>query len=312
MPNQQLAAIVDNMEKAIFGKRQSAELMLMALLCRGHILIEDVPGVGKTSLVSALAKSVNCSFRRIQFTPDLMPSDITGFTVYNQKSGDFIFREGQIMASFVLADEINRASPKTQSALLEAMEEAQVTVDGITHPLPSPFMVMATQNPVEYVGTYPLPEAQIDRFLMRIELGYPDKRHEANILKHYQTVSPLSQLTAVLDGPTVVMAQELVRKVYVDDLIRQYIVNLSDYTRHHTSVTLGVSPRGSLALCHAAQACALYNNRNFVLPDDVRQLAIPVLSHRIILKQDAKMTGLSPTSIAQQALDRVPAPLVKL
>jgi len=309
---EKLRAVIDNVEKVIYGKRQAAEFLLTALLCRGHVLIEDVPGVGKTSLVASLAKSVDCSFKRIQFTPDLMPSDITGFTVYNQKTGDFDFHRGQVMASFVLADEINRASPKTQSALLEAMEESQVTVDGVTHTLPEPFMVMATQNPIEYVGTYPLPEAQIDRFLMRIEMGYPDKRHETAILKNYQSAEPLKDLKPVIDGSVITAAQKQVRSVYVDELIHNYIVNLAAFTRRNESAALGVSPRGSLALCRAAQAWALYNDRMYVLPDDVKLLAEPVLAHRVILRQDARLSQVTPQSVIQQALKNVPAPVARL
>ena len=312
MPNKQLESIIENVEKVIYGKKQSAEFLLIALLCQSHVLIEDVPGVGKTSLVSALAKSVDCSFRRIQFTPDLMPSDITGFSVYNQKTGEFDYHEGQVMASFVLADEINRASPKTQSALLEAMEEAQVTVDGITHRLPRPFMVMATQNPIEYVGTYPLPEAQIDRFLMRVALGYPNKTQEAHILKQYQAVNPLHALTPVFNGHAIAEAQRRVHDVFVDELIRQYIVALSTFTRNHGAASLGVSPRGSLSLCHAAQACALYNDRSYVLPDDVKLMAVPVLSHRVILKQEARLKNVTAVSVIREALERVPAPVAQL
>jgi MoxR-like ATPase len=296
------------MEKVILGKRQPAEFLLMALLCRGHVLIEDVPGVGKTSLVAALAKSVDCSFRRIQFTPDLMPSDITGFTVYNQKTGDFEFRHGQVMASFVLADEINRTSPKTQSALLEAMEESQVTIDGKTYTLPQPFMVMATQNPIEYVGTYPLPEAQIDRFLMRISMGYPGKTHETEMLKRFQNGNPLATLEPIINGDEIVQVQELVRRVEVHDSIRQYIVDLAWFTRNNPSAALGVSPRGSLALCRAAQACAVFNNRSYVLPDDVKMLAVPVLAHRVILKQEARLSSLTPADVVRRALEQVPAP----
>ncbi|MCL2546748.1 MAG: MoxR family ATPase [Oscillospiraceae bacterium] len=312
MHYQELHHIVENMEKAIFGKRQTIEFLLMALLCQGHVLIEDVPGVGKTSMVAALAKSVDCSFKRIQFTPDLMPSDITGFSIYNQKTGDFDFRMGQVSASFVLADEINRASPKTQSALLEAMEEAQVTVDGVTHKLPEPFMVLATQNPIEYVGTYPLPEAQIDRFLMCISMGYPEKAEEAAILKNYQGTNPLKALQAVVNGAAITALQAKVNEIFVDDLVHQYIVDLATYTRNHAAAALGVSPRGSLSLCRAAQACALYNNRSYVLPDDIKLLAVPVLAHRVILKQEARLGDITAQAIVEEALTRVAAPIAKL
>jgi len=308
----ELQKVVANIEKAIFGKRQTIEFLLIALLCQGHVLIEDVPGVGKTSLVASLARSVDCSFKRIQFTPDLMPSDITGFGIYNQKTSEFDFHQGQIMASFVLAGEINRASPKTQSALLEAMEEAQVTVDGNTHKMPQPFMVMATQNPIEYVGTYPLPEAQIDRFLMKISMGYPKKDEEAAILKNYQSFNPQKQLISVTDAEAIIKAQADVAEVYVDDLIHKYIVELAHFTRNHELVNLGASPRGSLSLARASQAYALYNGRSYVLPDDIKMLAEPVLAHRVILKQDARLSNKVPADIVREALVRIPAPVAKL
>jgi MoxR-like ATPase len=269
--------ILGNVEKVIVGKTAEVRLAVVCLLCQGHLLIEDVPGVGKTTLARALAISTGCSFSRIQFTPDILPSDVTGVSVYNQQRSDFEFRPGPLMAQLVLADEINRATPKTQSALLEAMEERQITVDGVTRRLPEPFMVMATQNPIEYEGTFPLPEAQLDRFLMRIHLGYPSNTDEVLMMDSQQTAHPVDQLEQVTDPNEIVGVQRAVKEIYVDPLIKQYIVALVDNTRQHENVYLGASPRGSLALYRTAQARALLDGRDFVIPDDVKELAYATL-----------------------------------
>jgi len=284
-----LEKIVSNVEQVMIGKRDAVELALCSLLCKGHVLIEDMPGVGKTSLVSAIAKSFDCSFKRIQFTPDILPSDITGFSIYNQKSGEFEYKPGAIMAQLILADEINRTSPKTQSSLLEAMEENQVTVDGNTYPLPQPFTVFATQNPIEYLGTYPLPEAQLDRFFMRISLGYPSAAEESALLTRFKENSPLETLTPVSNAKALIAMQDLVTQIYVDQRVNDYIVSLVRKTREDTDIALGASPRASLSLFRAAQAWAMYNDRNYVLPDDVRKMAEPVIGHRLVLAPEAKL-----------------------
>ncbi|MBI2865803.1 MAG: MoxR family ATPase [Chloroflexi bacterium] len=300
--------VLQNIRKVIVGKDEEAELALIALLSRGHFLIEDVPGVGKTTLAKTLARSLGCQFRRIQFTPDLLPSDITGVSVYNQKTGDFEFRPGPVVAQIVLADEINRASPKTQSALLECMEERQITVDGVTHPMPRPFMVMATLNPIEYEGTFPLPEAQLDRFLLRLSLGYPTQEQEVAIMDAQQYHHPLEGLALVLTTQDVLELQEVVTGVKVDPLVQEYIARLVATTRKHASVYLGASPRGSLALFRSAQARALLRGRDFVLPDDVKSLAIPVLAHRLILEPAARMEGKSGKQVVEESLAILPVP----
>ena len=300
--------IISNVQKVIIGKDRELRLAVTALLCNGHMLIEDVPGVGKTMLARAIAISTGCSFRRIQFTPDLLPSDITGVSIYNQKSSDFEFHPGPIMAQIVLADEVNRATPKTQSALLEAMEERQVTVDGVTHRMPAPFMVMATQNPIEYEGTFPLPEAQLDRFLIRIHLGYPSKIDEVHILDAQQTGHPVDSLQQVTDANEILQLQRAVKEIYVDPLIKQYIVELAAATREHESVYLGASPRGSLALFRTAQAKALLEGRDFVTPDDVKDLALVTLGHRIILSPGAKVKGTTVADVVAACLNRVAVP----
>ena len=297
-----------NVEKTIIGKGTEVRLALIALLCQGHVLIEDVPGVGKTILARSLAVSTGCSFRRIQFTPDLLPSDVSGVSIFNQKTGDFEFRPGPIVAQIVLADEINRATPKTQSSLLEAMEERQVTVDGVTHRLPQPFMVLATQNPIEYEGTFPLPEAQLDRFVMRIHLGYPTAAEEVLIMEGQQREHPIETLERVTDADELLHIQEAVKDIYVDPLIKQYIVNVVDATRKHGSVYLGASPRGSLALYRTAQARALLDNRDFVIPDDVKELAYATLGHRIIINPSARVKNVTAKEIIENCLDRVPVP----
>jgi MoxR-like ATPase len=283
-------------------------MALIALLCQGHVLIEDVPGVGKTILARSIAVSTGCGFRRIQFTPDLLPSDVSGVSIYNQKTGDFEFRPGPIVAQIVLADEINRATPKTQSALLEAMEERQVTVDGVTHKMPEPYMVLATQNPIEYEGTFPLPEAQLDRFLLRIHLGYPDMTDEVLIMEGQQRQHPIDALERVTGPDEILSMQRAVKDVYVDPLIKQYIVTIVDQTRKHTSAYLGASPRGSLALYRTCQARSLLDGRDFVVPDDVKELAYATLGHRIIVSPAARVKNVTAKEIIDQAIDRTPVP----
>lgn len=306
-----LKKIVNNIETVIVGKRNSIELAVISLACNGHVLIEDVPGVGKTSLVSALAKSINASFSRIQFTPDVLPSDITGYNIYNQKTCEFEYRPGAIMKQIVLADEINRTSPKTQASLLEAMEECQVTVDGITYKVPKPFMVLATQNPVEYIGTYPLPEAQIDRFFMKITLGYPSASDESQILSRFQLSNPLDSISPIADSAEILSINEEVKKVHVDPSLNAYIVDIVNKTRRHPDVILGSSPRGSLSLSRAAQAWALYNERDFVLPDDIKKMVLPVLSHRIMLKQEAKLKKISSEDIINSIMGSINIPVIE-
>lgn len=305
-----LKNIIENVEKVIVGKRYAIELALISLICNGHVLIEDVPGVGKTSLVSALAKSLNASFRRIQFTPDVLPSDITGYSIYNQKTSDFEYRPGAIMSQIILADEINRTSPKTQASLLEVMEEYQVTVDGITYKVPKPFMVLATQNPVEYIGTYPLPEAQIDRFFMKISIGYPTNAEESYILSKYQLSDPLENLLPVSESSDIISIQEEIKTVHVDKTLSNYIVEIVSHTRKHPDVALGSSPRGSLSLFRASQAWAFYNGRNYVLPDDIKKMVLPVLSHRLMLKQEAKLKKINPEEILNSIVSRINVPVV--
>jgi len=306
---QQLAEkLIHNVEKVIVGKRKAVELAVIALVSQGHLLIEDAPGVGKTMLARSLAKSVNCTFKRIQFTPDMLPGDITGVSVYNQKTADFEFRPGPLMAQVVLADEINRATPKVQSALLESMEERQLTVDGITYKMPSPFHVLATQNPIEYEGTFPLPETQLDRFLLRISLGYPSPSDEIAIIERQQYSHPIEQLGQVADTSDILMLQETAKSIYVDDLVKQYIVSLVEATRHHPSIYLGSSPRGSLALFRTAQARALMQGRDFALPDDVKALAESALAHRLILLATAQSEDKSGRASVTEILETVPVP----
>ncbi|MCL2616728.1 MAG: MoxR family ATPase [Defluviitaleaceae bacterium] len=304
-----LQDIIENVERIIIGKREAIELAVCSFLCKGHVLIEDVPGVGKTSLVYAIARSLDCSFRRIQFTPDILPSDITGFSIYNQKTSEFEYRPGAIMAQIVLADEINRTSPKTQSSLLEVMEENQVTVDGKTYAVMQPFVVFATQNPVEYLGTYPLPEAQLDRFFMRISLGYPDAAQESQMLSRFKEHSPIKTLGSVANADQMQKAQEEVCEVHVDENINDYIVAIMNMTRRNVNLTLGASPRASLCLYRAAQAWAYYNKRDYVIPDDVIKMAIPVLEHRLVLKQDAKLKRITSASIITDSLNGVKTPI---
>ncbi len=305
-----LKNIVENVEQVIVGKRNCIELALIALICNGHVLIEDVPGVGKTLMVSSIARSINASFKRIQFTPDILPSDITGFSMYNQKTGEFEFRPGSIMSQIILADEINRTSPKTQASLLEVMEENQVTVDGKTYKVPRPFMVLATQNPVEYIGTFPLPEAQLDRFFMKITIGYPSPAEESLILSRFQDENPYDFLEPVASSNDILNLQREVRKIHVDKSLNGYIVELVGQTRRHPDVALGASPRASLALFRASQAWAFYNDRDFVLPDDIKKMVNPILSHRIIMKQEAKLKKITPHEILQSVVGKVNVPVV--
>ncbi len=300
--------VIENIEKVIVGKRGTVELAVASLLCQGHLLIEDVPGVGKTMLARSIAKSLGCTFNRIQFTPDMLPSDVTGVSIYNQESRKFEFRAGPIISQVVLADEINRATPKTQAALLEAMQEGQVTVDGISHPLPKPFMVLATQNPIEYEGTFPLPEAQLDRFLLRVELGYPERNAEIEVLSRQQFKHPLEDLEQEVSVQELLDAQEAVKGVHTAESVKRYIVDLVNLTRGHSEVYLGASPRGSLSLYRACQARAAMQGRDFVLPDDVKALAVPALSHRVILNPSARLQDVATEEIIQEILDDLPVP----
>ena len=300
--------IVENVEKVIVGKTEVIELVVIALISRGHALIEDVPGVGKTMLARSMARSVGSDFQRIQFTPDLLPSDITGVSFYNQKTSEFEFRPGPILSQIVLADEINRATPKTQSALLEAMAERQVTVEGVTHRLADPFMVMATQNPIEYEGTFPLPEAQLDRFFLRVRVGYPTLDQEIAILNRQIHAEPIDELTAVANPNDIIQLQNAARDVYVHDLIKEYIVALTNSTRDHPDASLGVSPRASLALMRGAQARSMIGGRDFVSPDDVKSIAEAVMSHRLIISPAARMRGVNGEELVGEVLDSVPVP----
>jgi MoxR-like ATPase len=297
-----------NLEKVIVGKRQVIETIIVGLLCQGHVLIEDVPGVGKTVLARSLAKSLGCSFNRLQFTPDMLPSDVTGVSIFDQSKRVFEFRPGPVFAQIVLVDEINRATPKTQAALLESMEEKQVTVDGITHLLPSPFMVLATQNPIEYEGTFPLPEAQLDRFLLRVRLGYPNPTDEIEILDRQQLQHPIESLEAVIAVEELREAMKEIKKIYVSKPIKRYLVDLVNRTRQSADVYLGASPRGSLALFRTGQAVAALAGRDFVLPDDIKSLAVPVLAHRVIVGPAARLRELSAEKIVEEILENLPVP----
>jgi MoxR-like ATPase len=300
--------VLANVARAIVHKEDEVRLCLVTLLCQGHLLIEDVPGVGKTMLAKALARSLDCSFRRIQFTPDLLPSDVTGVQAFNQKVAEFEFRPGPVFAQILLADEINRATPKTQAALLEAMEERQVTIDGETHSLPRPFMVMATQNPVEYSGTFPLPEAQLDRFFMKVKLGYLPAREEAKLLGLEKVESPFEELQPVVSPAELAAAQRAVRGVFVKAELKEYMARLVEKTRNHPEIALGVSTRGTISLFHASQARAAILGRPFVVPDDIKALADSVLGHRIILRPNAEMQGSNVTRILHQLMEREQVP----
>lgn len=300
--------IVQSISQVIIGKRNEVRLAVLGLLCRGHILIEDIPGVGKTMLAKALARTIGCTFSRIQFTPDMLPSDVTGVSLFNQKTREFEFRAGPIMAQIVLADEINRATPKTQAALLEAMEERQVTVDGVTYPMEDPFIILATQNPIEYEGTFPLPEAQLDRFLIRIQLGYPSPAEELTVLSAQQYEHPIHNMRQVVSVQELLAAQQIIREIYVADEIKRYIVDLANATRQHPDVYLGSSPRGSLALFRASQARATMAGRDYVIPDDVKALAEATLAHRIIVGPTARIKEVSSRTIVHDILMTTPVP----
>lgn len=298
-----------NVGKVIVGKDDVVDLALVALLCEGHILFEDVPGIGKTTLTKAFARSLDCTFRRIQFTPDLLPSDVTGLAVYNQKTQEFEFRAGPLMTQILLADEINRATPRTQSALLEAMQERQITVDGTTRVLPQPFLVLATQNPIELEGTFPLPEAQVDRFFVKLELGYPSEEEENAILLRFEHTDPLETLQPVVNAETILEMQRVVRTVRVEASVRDYVIAIVRATRAHTSVELGASPRGSLYLYRAAQAYAALRGRDFVLPDDVKYLTPFILTHRLIISAQTRLRGRDAKQIVKQVVEQVPVPV---
>ncbi len=309
-PGRMILSLQQTIGRAVVGKEEAIEYALIALLCKGHVLIEDVPGVGKTTLASALAKSLDCSFRRIQFTPDLMPSDITGFTLVNFKTGEMEYKEGAVMSQIILADEINRTSPKTQSALLEVMEEHQVTVDGITHPLPKPFIVLATQNPGEFVGTYPLPEAQVDRFFLRISIGYPTVEQEMDVLERYSgTVKPMETITPVCTSQDILSMQDKVSTVYCSPEVRSYVANLAAATRTDPAFQLGASTRAAIALIRGAQACALLDDRDFILPEDVQHMLLPVFAHRMVLSPDARMKGIRAEQILLTILQNTAVPV---
>jgi MoxR-like ATPase len=300
--------ITDNVEKVIVGKHESVQLTAIALLCSGHVLIEDVPGTGKTMLAKSVSKSLGCKFRRSQFTPDMLPSDVTGVSVFNQKTREFEFRPGPVMAQIVLTDEINRATPKTQSALLEAMEERQITVDGVTYPLEQPFLVLATQNPIEYEGTFPLPEAQLDRFMMRISLGYPSSDDEITMLDSQQHAHPVTRIDQVVSGEELIQAQQRIKDVYINDLVKEYIVKLVNASRKHPDVYLGSSPRGSIALYKTGQAYAAIQGRDYVIPDDIKALAMVTLAHRLIISPSARIKNVDPRAVVQEILDSTPVP----
>ena len=300
--------LIENVEKVIIGKTESVRLIVIGLLCQGHVLIEDVPGTGKTMLAKSIARSIGCTFNRIQFTPDMLPSDVTGVSIFNQKSREFEYRPGPIMAQIVLTDEINRATPKTQAALLEAMEERQVTVDGVTRPTPDPFMVLATQNPIEYEGTFPLPEAQLDRFMLRVNLGYPSPQDEIRVMERQQISHPINNLEQVVPAEDLLAVQRAVRQIAVSPEIKRYIVDLVNETRRHGEVYLGASPRGSLTLFRTAQARAAIVGREYAVPDDVKVMAVPALAHRLILGPAARIREVEARQIVQEILASVPAP----
>ncbi len=302
-------ALGKSVSRVIVGKEDEIKLMLVAMLCEGHVLIEDVPGIGKTTMAKALARSLGCTFHRIQFTPDLLPSDITGISIYNQQTGQFEMRRGPLFSQVVLADEINRAGPRTQSALLEAMEERQVTIDLDTVPLPRPFMVLATQNPVELEGTFPLPEAQLDRFIIKLSIGYPSEEDERAILRRFKEVSPLADLQPVTSAEEVLQAQQSVREVYVNPVVEGYMVSVVHATRRHEAIELGASPRATMALYRTSQALAAVEGRGYVLPDDVKRMALPVLAHRIILSTRTRLRGRGNSALLQEVLDSVPVPV---
>jgi MoxR-like ATPase len=301
--------LIENVERVIVGKRSAIEFIIVSLLCEGHVLLEDVPGSGKTMLARSIAASLGITFKRIQCTPDLLPNDVTGVSIFNQKSGEFEFREGPIFVNILLADEINRATPRTQSALLEAMQEQQVTVDGVTRDLPRPFLVLATQNPVEYEGTFPLPEAQLDRFLMRLSLGYPSRADERQILVNLRREHPITQLGRVVDGNELLALQKQIWDVNVDDTLGEYIVSLAEATRKHADLSLGVSTRGTLALLKASQALAAIRGRDYVIPEDIKTLVPLTLAHRLILTPEAALRGRTADAVLEDILDNTPLDL---
>lgn len=301
--------VLDNVDRVIVGKRPVVELLLAAMLCEGHVLIEDVPGIGKTTLAKAVARSVGCTFGRLQFTPDLLPSDVTGISFFNQRTQEFEFRPGPVMSQILLADEINRATPRTQSALLEAMQERQITVDGVTYPLPRPFLVLATQNPIELEGTFPLPEAQVDRFLIKIALGYPTEAEENEIVLRFDREDPLDNLQPVIHADEWLALRDAVKLVQVEESVREYAVKVVRATREHPAVMLGASPRGALALHRMSQALAAIRGRSFVLPDDVKYLTTCVLSHRIIISSQTRLRGRRLEDILSEVVESVPVPV---
>ena len=307
-PKKLIKSLIENISTVIVGKDETVELALIALISSGHVLIEDVPGVGKTMLARSVATSTGCKYRRMQFTPDLLPSDVTGASVFNQKTGEFDFRAGPIMAQIVLADEINRATPKTQSALLEAMGEQQVTVDGTTRILPDPFMVIATQNPIEYEGTFPLPEAQLDRFFMRISLGYPNVDQEVAIMDQREQTDPINQIKSVCTPSEIVELQSKASDVYIDPLVKQYIVDITQATRQHPEAALGVSPRASINLMKGGKSLALFNDRDYVIPDDIKDIATATLAHRILLTPSARMREVEQETVIADVLDAISIP----
>jgi MoxR-like ATPase len=304
--------IMDNISRVIVGKEHVMELLIVGLLAEGHVLLEDIPGLGKTLIAKSLAKSIGASFKRVQFTPDLLPADITGFSVYDQRSGQFVFQQGPVMTNVLLADEINRTIPRTQSSLLESMEERQVTVDGKTHSLPHPFFVMATQNPIELEGTFPLPEAQLDRFLLRIRLGYPEQNEEIAILERFQEEDPLQELSSVATPAEVSRLQHARKKIHVSRAVREYITSLVGATRANPLLRLGASPRGSLGLMRSGQALAALRGREYVLPDDIKFLAVPVLAHRLILKEEERLRGTSQEDVVKQIMGRISVPVAEM
>jgi len=299
----------ENIQKVIVGKNEIIDIALIAMLCEGHLLLEDVPGTGKTTLAKSIAASLGCSFQRVQFTPDLLPSDVTGVYYYNQKTQDFVFRPGPIFSQILLADEINRATPRTQSSLLEAMQERQVTVDIATHPLPRPFLVMATQNPIELEGTFPLPEAQLDRFLMKLAIGYPDEREENDILLRFEHSDPLTTLEKVIEPEELITMQKQVREIHVESSVRNYIVKICRATRHHEDINLGASPRATMALYRTCQALAAISDRKFVIPDDVKSMAPFVLTHRLMVNPQTRLRGRRPEDVIQQVVETISVPV---